>query len=336
MTRPSPVAAGAAHLATRCGGRAAVAASGRGRDEMDTAKAGADAARRADGGGRGAARRRPWPADHLFAQGLHPADASSAATSATTAPSPNSGRAGHSRLSRRRRRCWPSPAPAPRRAAPRRCSRWATSRSCASRAAREALAALGHATTLDYLRAMCALVLKETGLLPHANPGVMTREEIAGAARRQRQPGHHAGERQPAPVRAGRAALRLARQGAGGAAGDAPPRRRAGRAVHHRHPDRHRRDARGADRERCWRSATCTRDHGHIQEVIVQNFRAKPDTKMVPAPEPDLEELLWTIAVARLILGPDDEHPGAAQPLARRLPAPGRGGARTTGAASRR
>src|SRR5271156_510558 len=47
------------------------------------------------------------------------------------------------------------------------------------RAAREALAALGHETTISYLREMCALVLKETSLLPHVNPGVMTREEIA-------------------------------------------------------------------------------------------------------------------------------------------------------------
>ena len=51
------------------------------------------------------------------------------------------------------------------------------------RAAREALAALGHATTIDYLRAMCALVLHETGLLPHVNPGVMTASEIAGLRR---------------------------------------------------------------------------------------------------------------------------------------------------------
>src|SRR5262249_12135268 len=45
--------------------------------------------------------------------------------------------------------------------------------------------------------------------------------------------------------------------------------------------------------------------HGHIQEVIVQNFRAKPDTKLADSEEPDLDDLLWTIAVARLILGPD-------------------------------
>ena len=48
------------------------------------------------------------------------------------------------------------------------------------RAARDALNALGHETTIDYLKAMCALVLRETGLLPHANPGVMNHAEIAG------------------------------------------------------------------------------------------------------------------------------------------------------------
>ncbi len=45
------------------------------------------------------------------------------------------------------------------------------------------------------------------------------------------------------------------------------------------------------------------RRYGHLQEVIVQNFRAKPNTKIATAPEPDLNELLWTIAVARLIFG---------------------------------
>jgi len=47
--------------------------------------------------------------------------------------------------------------------------------------------------------------------------------------------------------------------------------------------------------------------YGHIQEVIVQNFRAKPDTKLANASEPDLDDLLWTIAAARLML-PDDVH----------------------------
>ena len=44
--------------------------------------------------------------------------------------------------------------------------------------------------------------------------------------------------------------------------------------------------------------------YGHVQEVIVQNFRAKPGTKMADAAEPDLDDLLWSIAVARLILPP--------------------------------
>ena len=47
------------------------------------------------------------------------------------------------------------------------------------------------------------------------------------------------------------------------------------------------------------------RQFGHIQEVIVQNFRAKPGTKLAGAAEPDLDDLLWSLAAARLILGPE-------------------------------
>ena len=46
-------------------------------------------------------------------------------------------------------------------------------------------------------------------------------------------------------------------------------------------------------------------EHGHLQEVIIQNFRAKPGTRMAAVPEPDLEDLLWTIAVARILFGPE-------------------------------
>jgi len=46
-------------------------------------------------------------------------------------------------------------------------------------------------------------------------------------------------------------------------------------------------------------------EYGHLQEVIIQNFRAKPGTRMAQTPEPDLEELLWTIAVARILFGPE-------------------------------
>ncbi len=172
------------------------------------------------------------------------------------------------------------------------------------RAAREALDGLGHATTLSYLAAMCALVLRETGLLPHANPGVMTREEIAALRAVTASQG----------IMLESASARLCEPG----------------GVHHGSPDKH-----PAVRLETIRLAGALRvpfttgiligigetraeriealraigdlhaRYGHIQEVIIQNFRAKPGTKRAGAPEPDLDDLLWTIAVARLILGPE-------------------------------
>ena len=65
--------------------------------------------------------------------------------------------------------------------------------------------------------------------------------------------------------------------------------------------------------------------HGHLQEVIVQNFRAKPGTKMADAPEPTLDDHLWTIAVARLLLPRDVAVQAPPEPRARRVPAPARG-----------
>ena len=70
--------------------------------------------------------------------------------------------------------------------------------------------------------------------------------------------------------------------------------------------------------------AALHREHGHVQEVIVQNFRAKPGTKMADHPEPALDELLWTAAVARLRPAAGRPRPGAAEPQLRRLPAPAR------------
>ena len=55
----------------------------------------------------------------------------------------------------------------------------------------------------------------------------------------------------------------------------------------------------------CSRFATSRREHGHLREVIVQNFRAKPGTRMAGHPDAPLEEHLWSIAVARIVLGPD-------------------------------
>ena len=171
-------------------------------------------------------------------------------------------------------------------------------------AAREALAALGHPTTISYLRAMCELVLRETGLLPHANPGVMTREEIA--------------------------ALREVTASQGVMLESASERLCAKGGVHYGSPDKHPAvrletirlagELRvpfttgiligiGETRAERIEALLAIRDlherYGHIQEVIVQNFRAKPRTKLAEAPEPDLDDLLWTIAVARLVLGPE-------------------------------
>ena len=68
----------------------------------------------------------------------------------------------------------------------------------------------------------------------------------------------------------------------------------------------------------------------------MQNFRAKAGTRMARAPRAGFDDLLWTVAVARLMLGPDAEHPGAAEPQRRASTAADRAPASTTGAASRR
>jgi len=170
-------------------------------------------------------------------------------------------------------------------------------------AAREALAALGYATTIEYLVAMCALVLRETTLLPHANPGVMTRDEIAAlravtasqgimlestSERLCEKGGVHYGSPDKAPaVRL--ETLRLA--------GELKVPFTTGILIGIGETRAERLDALRAIRDLHAR-------YGHIQEVIVQNFRAKADTKLAGAAEPDLDELCWTIAQARLILGP--------------------------------
>lgn len=174
------------------------------------------------------------------------------------------------------------------------------------RAAREALEVLGYPSTIAYLAAMCAAVFKETGLLAHVNPGVMTPDEIAAlrdvsasqgvmlesAAARLCEPGgpHHGSpdkrpERRLETIRlAGEAAVPFTTGiliGIGETRAERLDSLRAIAALH--------------------------AAHGHIQEVIVQNFRAKPGTKMAAAAEPDLDDLLWSIAAARLIL-PEDVH----------------------------
>ena len=171
------------------------------------------------------------------------------------------------------------------------------------RAAREALDALGHKTTIDYLQAMCALVLRETGLLPHANPGIMSRSEIAGlrtvtasqgimleslSARLCEPGGVHYGSPDKQPE-ARLETLRLA--------GELRVPFTTGILIGIGETRAERLEALFAIRD-------LHRQFGHIQEVIVQNFRAKPGTKLAGAAEPDLDDLLWSLAAARLILGP--------------------------------
>ena len=170
-------------------------------------------------------------------------------------------------------------------------------------AARRALAGLGHDSTIAYLAAMCALVLEETGLLPHVNAGVMTADDIAGlrrvsvsqglmlenaSPRLSRRGGPHFGSPDKAP------AARLATMAAAGAL-SVPFT--SGILV-----------GIGETREERIESLLAIRalhrGHGHIQEIIVQNFRAKPGTRMAQAPEPDVAELLWTVAMTRHIFGP--------------------------------
>jgi 7,8-didemethyl-8-hydroxy-5-deazariboflavin synthase CofG subunit len=167
---------------------------------------------------------------------------------------------------------------------------------------REWLERRGFRSTIEYLVAMCQLVFEETGLLPHANPGVLSREEME----------------QLRPVNASMgmmletASSRLLGPG----------------EAHHRCPDKvpkirltaletagelqipfttgiligigetldERVDALFAIRE-------INEKHGHIQEVIVQNFRAKPDTLFAKRPEPTALDVARTAAVARLVLG---------------------------------
>lgn len=170
-------------------------------------------------------------------------------------------------------------------------------------AARRALDELGYESTIAYLRAMAQLVFHETGLLPHLNPGIMTAEDVAS--------------------------LREVSVSMGIMLESISPRLMERGQCHHGSPDKEP-CVRLETIEECGRQKVpftsgiligigetryeriesllelrCLHErHGHLQEIIIQNFRAKPDTKMAAAPEPDIADLQWTIAVARLIFGP--------------------------------
>ncbi|MGE0775058.1 MAG: 5-amino-6-(D-ribitylamino)uracil--L-tyrosine 4-hydroxyphenyl transferase CofH [Sphingomonadaceae bacterium] len=170
--------------------------------------------------------------------------------------------------------------------------------------ARDALAAMGQGSTLSYLHDMAAAVLEETGLLPHLNAGLMNDADYAAlrpvsasmglmletaSDRLSEKGGPHHGSPDKIPARrleaieaAGRARVPFTTGLLIGIGETREERIEALLAIHESH-----------------------RRHGHIQEVIIQNFRAKPGTRMADHPEPSLDEHLWTIAVARLILGPE-------------------------------
>src|SRR5918999_4865267 len=171
-------------------------------------------------------------------------------------------------------------------------------------AARNELRGVGHETTIDYLAEACDAVLRETSLLPHVNPGTMTRREIELLRSRSVSQGMMLETTSEALLRRGGAhfgapdkkpATRLATLEAAGAAhvpfttgiligiGESLPDRvdalLAIRAAHER--------------------------YGHIHEVIVQNFRAKQGTAMARRDEPSLDDMRMAIALARLLLPTD-------------------------------
>ncbi|MGH3042830.1 MAG: 7,8-didemethyl-8-hydroxy-5-deazariboflavin synthase CofG, partial [Gaiellaceae bacterium] len=174
------------------------------------------------------------------------------------------------------------------------------------RAAREELAELGCQTTIAYLARMADLVLSETGLLPHVNPGVMTRDDLLllrpvsasmglmleSTSLRLAEKGmpHHG-----SPDKLPEARLETIRL-----AGELEIPFTSGILIGIGETREERLDALEA-------IAALHDRYEHIQEVIVQNVRAKSGTKMVDHPEPSLDELIWTARAAREIL-PADVH----------------------------
>lgn len=172
------------------------------------------------------------------------------------------------------------------------------------RVARAELDRLGHPTTLSYLAEAAAAVFRETGLLPHINPGLMSGEDIDALRKVSVSQG----------IMLESIADRLTRKG----------------QAHHGSPDkipaarletiklageRHVPFTSGIligigeTRQERIDSLLALRDlndrYGHIQEIIVQNFRPKTGTRMANAPSPDVDDHLWTIAIARLIFDPE-------------------------------
>jgi len=168
---------------------------------------------------------------------------------------------------------------------------------------RKTLADFGHSTTTEYIYRACEIALSR-GVLPHTNAGVMTHEEMQylkavnvslglmleniSPRLRQRGMAHFSAPDKDPVVR-----VRMIRE-----AGELAIPFTTGILI-----------GIGETLEERVDSLLAIRDlhqaHGHIQEVIVQNFRAKPHTRMASAPEPESLDMAKTVAVARLLLGGD-------------------------------
>lgn len=171
-------------------------------------------------------------------------------------------------------------------------------------AAKEGLVRLGYDRMTDYLADMCAMVLRETSLLPHVNAGTLAQDELdrlkpvsasmgmmleTVSRRLTRKGGPHYACPDKTPVQRLRT---LDRAGAGkvpfttglliGIGETWEERIEALHAINAAH-----------------------RKHRHVQEVIIQNFQRKPDIAMARHPEPTLDDMLRTIAAARIILDPE-------------------------------
>ncbi|MBX3529018.1 MAG: 5-amino-6-(D-ribitylamino)uracil--L-tyrosine 4-hydroxyphenyl transferase CofH [Rhizobiaceae bacterium] len=172
------------------------------------------------------------------------------------------------------------------------------------RVARGELTAMGHETTIDYLVDVAGRVATETGLLPHINAGIMSGEDMerlravsvsqglmleSTSLKLLERGGPHFGSKGKHPqvridmiAEAGRRAIPFTTgilAGIGETRADRVESLLVIKALHER--------------------------FGHIQEVIVQNFQPKPGTRMAGQPALPMEEMLWTVAAARIVLGPD-------------------------------
>ncbi len=170
------------------------------------------------------------------------------------------------------------------------------------RAARTQLASIGVASTIEYLERAAHAVLEQTGLLPHLNPGVLSRDDLqrlrpvaasmglmleSSAARLCERGGPHFGSPDKRPERR-LATLRMA--------GELGIAMTTGLLIGIGETRRERIEA-------LLELRALHDELGHLQELIIQNFKPKAGTPMAAAAEPALEEQLWTIAVARLLFG---------------------------------